>query len=61
MRNIFFIGLISFPLIPYRCFWRNPALVGVIEGIAESLSSLLKIYLTNRFQKEKAIIHTKKT
>ena len=71
MRNIFFIGLISFftdistemvyPLIPLylvSAFGATPALIGIIEGIAESLASLLKVYsgyLTDRFQKKKTI------
>ena len=71
MRNIFFLGLISFftdistemvyPLIPLylvSAFGATPALVGVIEGIAESLASLLKVYsgyLTDKFQKKKTI------
>jgi len=71
MQNIFFIGLISFftdlstemvyPLIPLylvSTFGATPALIGVIEGIAESLASLLKVYsgyLTDRFQKKKAL------
>ena len=71
MRNIFFLGLISFftdistemvyPLIPLylvSAFGATPALVGVIEGIAESLASLLKVYsgyLTDKFQKKKVI------
>ncbi|MCL2184575.1 MAG: MFS transporter [Treponema sp.] len=71
MRNIFFIGLISFftdlstemvyPLIPLYLiytFGATPALVGIIEGIAESLASLLKVYsgfLTDKFQKKKLI------
>jgi MFS family permease len=50
-----------YPLIPLylvSAFGATPALVGVIEGIAESLASLLKVfsgYLTDRFQKKKAI------
>ena len=71
MLNIFFIGSISFftdistemvyPLIPLylvSVFGATPALVGVIEGIAESLASLLKVYsgyLTDKFQKKKII------
>jgi MFS family permease len=71
MRNIFFLGLISFftdistemvyPLIPLylvAAFGATPVLVGVIEGIAESLASLLKVYsgyLTDKLQKKKAI------
>jgi len=69
--NIVFLGLISFfadlstemvyPLIPLylvSSFGATPALVGVIEGIAESLASLLKVfsgYLTDRFRKKKAL------
>jgi MFS family permease len=71
MSNVVFLGLISFftdlstemvyPLIPLylvSAFGATPALVGIIEGIAESLASLLKVYsgyLTDRFQKKKAI------
>lgn len=71
MRNIFFIGLVSFftdistemvyPLIPLyltTAFGATPALIGVIEGIAESLASLLKVfsgYISDRFQRKKAL------
>ena len=71
MLNIFFLGLISFftdistemvyPLIPLYLvahFGATPAIVGVIEGIAESAASLLKVfsgYATDRSQKKKAI------
>jgi len=71
MLNIFFLGLISFftdlstemvyPLIPLYlvgAFGATHVLVGIIEGIAESLASLLKVYsgyLTDRFQKKKAL------
>ncbi|MCL1922577.1 MAG: MFS transporter [Propionibacteriaceae bacterium] len=71
LRNVFFLGLISFftdlstemvyPLIPLylvSVLGATPALVGVIEGIAESLASLLKVfsgYLSDRFQKKKVI------
>ena len=71
MLNIFFIGLISFftdlstemvyPLIPLylvSAFGATPVLVGIIEGIAESLASLLKVYsgyLTDKFHEKKAI------
>ena len=70
MLNIIFLGLVSFftdlstemvyPLIPLyltTAFGATPALVGVIEGIAESAASLLKVfsgYITDRFQKKKA-------
>ena len=71
MRNVFFLGLVSFfsdissqmvyPLIPLYLTLTlgvTPALVGIIEGIAESLASLLKVfsgYLTDRFQKKKLL------
>jgi MFS family permease len=71
MINIFFIGLISFftdistemvyPLIPLylvSAFGATPVLVGIVEGVAESLASLLKVYsgyLTDKFQKKKVI------
>ncbi len=71
MLNILFLGLISFftdlstemvyPLIPLyltSAFGATPALVGVIEGIAESAASLLKVfsgYITDRFQTKRAI------
>ena len=71
MVNIFFIGLVSFftdistemvyPIIPLylvSVFGATPAVVGVIEGVAESLASLLKVYsgyITDRFQKKKAL------
>ncbi len=70
MLNIIFLGFISFftdlssemiyPLIPLyltSIFGAAPALVGLIEGIAESAASLLKVYsgyITDRFQKKKA-------
>jgi MFS family permease len=71
MLNIFFLGLVSFftdlstemvyPLIPLyltSAFGATPALIGVIEGIAESLASLLKVfsgYVSDKFQKKKAL------
>ena len=71
MRNVFFLGLISFftdlstemvyPLIPLylmATLGATPALVGVVEGIAESLASLLKVfsgYISDRFQKKKGL------
>lgn len=71
MRNIVFLGLVScfadissemvYPLIPLyltAAFGATPALVGLIEGIAESVASLLKVfsgYISDRFQKKKAI------
>ena len=74
MLNIFFLGLISFftdistemvyPLIPLyltSAFGATPVLVGIIEGIAESLASLLKVfsgYFSDKFQKKKALAFT---
>lgn len=71
MWNVIFLGFVSFfadistemvyPIIPLyltSVFGATPALVGVIEGIAESLASLLKVfsgYLTDRYQKKKPI------
>jgi len=71
MWNIIFLGLISFftdistemvyPVIPLyltSVFGATPALVGVIEGIAESLASLLRVfsgYITDKYQKKKPI------
>jgi len=71
MINIIFLGLVSFftdissqmvyPIIPLylvTVLGATPTLVGVIEGIAESLASLLKVfsgYITDRFQKKKAL------
>lgn len=50
-----------YPLIPLyltTVFGATPAIVGVIEGIAESLASLLKVfsgYITDRYRKKKPI------
>lgn len=71
MANIIFLGLVSFftdlstemvyPLIPLyltSAFGATPAIIGVIEGIAESLASLLKVfsgYISDRFKKKKAL------
>jgi len=71
MRNVIFLGLISlftdlssemvYPLIPLYLtlvLGTSPAVVGVIEGIAESLASLLKVfsgYISDRFQKKKLL------
>ena len=71
MRNIFFLGLISFfadigsqmvyPVIPLYLtyvFGVSTALVGLIEGIAESAAGLMRVfggYLSDKFQKKKAL------
>ena len=71
MVNVILLGLVSFfadvsaemvyPLIPLYltgAFGATPALVGVIEGIAESTAGLLKVYsgyLTDRYQRKKPI------
>ena len=69
--NIIMLGLVSlltdvssemiYPLIPLylvNTLGATPALVGIIEGIAESLASLLKVfsgYLSDRFQSRKPL------
>lgn len=74
LHNIVFLGLVScfadvssemvYPIIPLyltAVLGATPALVGVIEGIAESIASLLKVfsgYISDRFQKKKAIAFT---
>lgn len=71
MRNIIMLGLVScfadissemvYPLIPLYLtvtFGATPVLVGIIEGIAESVASLLKVfsgYISDRFQHKKAL------
>lgn len=71
MLNIIFIGLISFfadissemvyPIIPLyltSAFGATPVLVGIIEGIAESIASLLKVfsgYISDKYKKKKPI------
>ena len=71
MVNIIFIGLVSFfadissemvyPIIPLyltSAFGATPVLVGLIEGIAESIASLLKVfsgYISDKYKKKKLI------
>lgn len=71
VRNIIILGLVScfadissemvYPLIPLyltAAFGATPVLVGIIEGIAESIASLLKVfsgYISDRFQHKKAL------
>jgi len=71
IRNVILLGLVScfadissemvYPLIPLyltTAFGATPILVGIIEGIAESVASLLKVfsgYVSDRFQHKKAI------
>ena len=71
LRNVLFLGLVSFfadisaemvyPLIPLylsSVFGATPALVGLVEGLAESAASLLKVlsgYLSDRFERKKAL------
>ncbi len=71
MLNVVLLGLVSFfsdisaemvyPIIPLyltSVFGATPMLVGVIEGIAESLASLLKVfsgYITDKYKKKKSI------
>lgn len=71
VRNIAFLGLVSFfmdlssemvyPLIPIyltSVLGATPTIIGVIEGIAESIASLLKVfsgYVSDRYQRKKPI------
>lgn len=71
MNNVILIGLVSFfadlstemvyPLIPIyltTMFGATPALIGVIEGIAESIASLLRVfsgYVTDKYRKKKPL------
>ena len=71
MKNIIFLGLISFfmdissemvyPIIPLylvSTFGATPGIVGIIEGIAESTASLLKVfsgYVTDKYKCKKPI------
>lgn len=71
LLNILFLGLVSFftdvgtemiyPIIPLyltSAFGATPLLIGTIEGIAESLAGLLRVfsgYISDRFQKKKAL------
>mgnify|MGYP001810879635 CR=1 FL=1 len=71
MKNVILIGLVSFfadlstemvyPLKPIyltAVFGATPALIGLIEGIAESLASLLKVfsgYVADRYKKKKPL------
>ena len=68
MWNVILLGLVSFfsdisaemvyPIIPLyltSVFGATPALIGLIEGIAESLASLLKVfsgYVTDKWGKK---------
>jgi len=71
MTNIILLGLVSFfadiatemvyPLVPLyltAVFGATPALIGLIEGIAESLASLLRIfsgYISDKYKKKKPL------
>lgn len=71
MWNVVILGLIScfadissemvYPIIPLyltAAFGATPAFIGLIEGIAESLASLLKVYsgyVTDRYQNKKRL------
>ena len=71
MRNIIMLGLVSFfsdisaemvyPIIPLylsSVFGATPVLIGIIEGIAESLAGLLKVfsgYFTDKRGKKKQV------
>jgi len=68
MFNIIILGLVSlltdissemvYPLLPLYLVNRlgaTPAVVGIIEGIAESLASLLKVY--SGYHSDLSLIH----
>lgn len=71
MANVIFLGLVSFfadissemvyPIIPLylsSAFGATPVMIGFIEGIAESLASLLKVfsgYVSDKYRKKKPI------
>lgn len=71
-RNVFAVGLVSllndasseiiYPLLPVFLsitLGASPAVIGLIEGVAESISSLLKLfagYFSDRLGKRKAIV-----
>jgi Na+/melibiose symporter-like transporter len=72
MVNVIVLGLVSFftdlssemvyPLIPLyltSVLGATPVIVGIIEGIAESLASLLKVYsgyISDRSQKKRLLL-----
>ncbi|MGL5258006.1 MAG: MFS transporter [Proteocatella sp.] len=69
MRNVFLLGFVSFftdisaemvyPVVPLYLiskFGATPALIGFIEGIAESSASLLRVfsgYITDKYKKKR--------
>ncbi len=71
MRNVIMLGLVSFfsdisaemvyPIIPLylsSAFGATPVLIGIIEGIAESLASLLKVfsgYVADKWGRKKQV------
>lgn len=71
MQNIILLGLVSFfsdissemvyPLIPLyltTVFGAMPTLVGIVEGTAESIASLLKVYsgyISDKYKRKKAL------
>lgn len=71
MGNVILLGLVSFfsdissemvyPLIPLyliSAFGATPVLVGIIEGIAESIASLLKVYsgyISDKYKRKKIL------
>jgi len=71
MRNVILLGLVSlfsdvssemvYPLIPLyliSAFGATPVLVGIIEGIAESIASLLKVYsgyISDKYKRKKIL------
>lgn len=71
MHNVFILGFVSFftdisaemvyPIVPLylaASFGATPVLIGIIEGIAESTASILRVfsgYITDKYKKKRAI------
>lgn len=74
MHNVFILGFVSFftdisaemvyPIVPLylaASFGATPVLIGIIEGIAESTASILRVfsgYITDKYKKKRAIAFT---
>ena len=74
MNNVILLGMVSFfidlstdmvyPLVPLyltSALGATPALIGLIEGIAESLASLLRVFsghISDKYQKKKLLAFT---
>ena len=74
MHNVFILGFVSFftdisaemvyPIVPLylaASFGATPVLIGIIEGIAESTASILRVfsgYITDKYKKKRTIAFT---